>query len=164
MRSYLHIIYSIALFSFITGCDMDKHVDRTAIASEMKARELKRLSESEIMNKGMEMANEFVLILEDQHFKNISKTLAGSKIDLELCFCPLTDEFIDTCRAVACRRPSIFLQINLNRDRRIRKMQVRGLALLVVVKGESNIGQPVKRQHAIGFWIVDRRIVFCQAG
>ena len=71
---------------------------------------------------------------------------------------------IDTCGAIPLRRFRKFRQIHRNRQIRIRKLQMRRLAFLMVGHRKRHIGQPIKTELAIRLWIGDFGMLRCGLG
>ena len=61
---------------------------------------------------------------------------------------------IHTCGAIALRRFCVFGQVHRDRQVRVAQLQMAGLAFFVVCHRKADVGQAVKRQRAIGLWVI----------
>jgi hypothetical protein len=57
MKNIYTLLYTLIVFVLIQACDTNKPVDREAVKEEMESREIKRVSESEISAKAIEIGN-----------------------------------------------------------------------------------------------------------
>lgn len=86
------------------------------------------------------------------------------KVDDELLFAVFFDHFVNARWAVSLRGLCVFGQVDPDRDAGVFELQMRGLAFFVVGKAEGHVGEPIKRQFAVRFWIFDFRVISRKAG
>lgn len=74
MNRLFPFLYAFTLVIIIHGCNTNQKVDREAVKEEMKARELKKVSDSEIISKGLEIGN----MIAEEAQKTLQKNLLAA--------------------------------------------------------------------------------------
>lgn len=90
------------------SCTSDKKVDKEAVKKEIKSREIKRVTEAEIVNKVHEIGNLIALSTKKTLGKNLQKALQDGGVENAVEFCklnatPLVDSLSDQFDAVIRR-------------------------------------------------------------
>lgn len=83
----LHFAYALIAFFFIQGCTSNQKIDQEAVREEMKSRELKRVTEVQVMEKGRELGEEISAVVQRQLQYNLSQAIAEGGISNALQYC-----------------------------------------------------------------------------
>jgi hypothetical protein len=86
-KTFFHFTYAAILFLFVQGCDTNKPIDREAVKEEMKSRELKKVSDSEIMEKGKEIGISIAQAAQKELQKNLLNAIQENGVEGAISFC-----------------------------------------------------------------------------
>ena len=86
MRYFTHFFYALIIFLFVEGCD-NKPVNQEAIKDEMANRELKRIPEGDILQKGMELGDTIAIEAQQLLQKNLLNAIQEGGVAHALQFC-----------------------------------------------------------------------------
>ena len=77
------------------------------------------------------------------------------EVDDKLLFAVFFDHFVNARRAIPLCGFCVFRQVDPDRDACVFEVQMHGLAFFMVSKAEGHVGQAIKRQFAVRFWVFD---------
>lgn len=86
MRHITHLLYALIIFLFIQGCD-NKPVDQRTIKEEMANRELRRIPETEILEKGKQLGDTIALRAQQVLQKNLIEAIQEGGVPRAIKFC-----------------------------------------------------------------------------
>ena len=87
MRTFQHFQYALLLFSVIQACSPQQSVDREAVKNELASREIKRISQSERMEKGLEMGKQIAAAAQQALQKNLKGAIDKGGMEYALTYC-----------------------------------------------------------------------------
>lgn len=87
MTRLFHFFYALIVFLFLHGCNTNQKIDREAIKDEMKNREIKRVTSSEITEKALVMGNSIADAAQKKLQQNLLAAINENGIPGALEFC-----------------------------------------------------------------------------
>ncbi|MFT5569054.1 MAG: hypothetical protein ACI9RP_001091 [Cyclobacteriaceae bacterium] len=87
MKKSLPIISALITYLFLMGCANDKPVDRKAVLEEMANRELKRVSQSEIIEEAKKIGDKIAQAAQEKLQENLLQSISDSGIRGAMRFC-----------------------------------------------------------------------------
>ena len=90
MRTLKNILFLVILITsswWWIGCKPDKPVDREAIKKEMEGREIKRLTDAEIMAKGEEIAKQSLAVAQSTFQKALTSAVKEKGVASAISYC-----------------------------------------------------------------------------
>ena len=87
MGRLTHFTYALIAFFLIQGCSSDQKVDQAAVKEEMAAREIKRATRLEILEKGKEMGEDIASRAQGELQENLLSAISEGGIGHALQFC-----------------------------------------------------------------------------
>lgn len=99
---FVLFIFSTIIFCY--SCTSDKRIDKEAVQKELKNREIKKISEAEIVEKVHEIGNSIALQTKQTLGKNLKNALENGGVENAISFCntaamPLVDSLNKTLGA-----------------------------------------------------------------
>lgn len=83
------LLISIVTLIFFLSCTSDKKIDKEAVKREIKSREIKKVTEAEIISKVHEIGNLIALTTKQTHGKNLQQALQTGGVENAIEFCKL---------------------------------------------------------------------------
>lgn len=107
MNNFTYFISLVSLIS-ILSCTSDKKIDKEAVKKEISSREIKKVTEAEIVNKVHEIGNLIALTTKKTLGKNLQHALQNGGVENAVEFCkinamPLVDSLSEQFDAVIKR-------------------------------------------------------------
>lgn len=84
-----YLISLVVLFYLVWSCTSDKKVDSEAVRKEIKSREIKKVTEAEIISKVHEIGNSIALSTKKTLGKNLQNALQNGGVENAINFCSL---------------------------------------------------------------------------
>ena len=82
-------LYFILILSSLIGCTTDKRVNNEAVKKEMAAREIKKVTEAEIVNKALEIGSMIAMETKKTLGKNLQQALVSGGVENAISFCKI---------------------------------------------------------------------------
>ncbi len=97
---FFRLVFLGMIFLIVMSCSSDKKVDSQAVKEEMESREIKKITEAEIISKVVEIGNSIALGAKQTLGKNLQEALKAGGVENAISFCninamPLVDSLSD---------------------------------------------------------------------
>lgn len=87
MKNIYAGLYALIVFVLLQACGSNKPVDREAVKEEMKAREIKKVSDSQITEKGIEIGNAIAREAQKTLKTNLLNAIKNDGVTEAISFC-----------------------------------------------------------------------------